>query len=205
MLISGHPIYARTTGLSPEFIIVNPVGFLTLSIWNLGIYFSPLARRQYQARHNGHLPQVAVADIAFSLHALFISIVTLAQVLYYGWKNRKKEAEAGERQPLIQADTGVSSIVNLAASTSTIKPSLPFQILLVAVFISSFVMGVLVWIGKAEFLDWLYFVSSLKLVITTVKYLPQVLLNYRLKSAVGLAIGVILLVSGYLTLLTNRT
>lgn len=170
------------------------MGFLALSIWNLGIYFSPLARTQYQARHDGHLPQVAAADLAFALHALFISIIALAQVLYYGWKNRKNAFD-GERQPLIEGRSGVSSIVDMAVSTSTIKPSLPFQILLVGITISSVVAGALVWIGKAEFLDWLYFVSTLKLVITTVKYLPQVLLNYRLKSTEGLSMSVFLLVS----------
>ena len=60
--------------------------------------------------------------------------------------------------------------------------------------LASFGSGILVWTGKAEFLDWLYFISTLKLVITTVKYLPQVLLIYRLKSAEGLAMGAILLV-----------
>jgi cystinosin len=138
---------------------------------------------------------VAVADLAFSLHALVVSAITLAQVLYYGWKNRQKASDDGEREPLIRGEGGSRSIVDLAVSPSAIKPSLPFQILLVGIAVSTFGAGIVVWIGKAEFLDWLYFVSSLKLVITTIKYLPQILLNYRLKSTAALAIGVILLVS----------
>lgn len=183
---------ARTTGLSADMMIVNPIGFLTLTIWSWGIYFSPTARRQYQARHHGHLPQVSVSDLAFSLHALVISSITLGQVLYYAWKNKPKSSADDESRPLLG---GASTAADLAVPTSTHKPSVVLQLSLAAMTVAAFVSAGLVWAGKAEFLDWLYLVSSLKLFISLVKYIPQVLLNYRLKSAEGLAIWVILLVS----------
>jgi cystinosin len=173
-------------------IIVNPIGFLTLTIWNWGVYFNPTARRQYQARHNGHLPQISASDLAFSLHALVISSITLGQVIYYAWKNKQKSADDDESRPLLDHP---STAADLAIPTSTHKPSVPLRLLLAAMTTAALVSAGLVWTGKAEFLDWLYFISTLKLIITTVKYVPQALLNYRLESAEGLAIWVILLVS----------
>jgi hypothetical protein len=52
-----------------------------------------------------------------------------------------------------------------------------------------------VWAAKMEWLDWLYVASAIKLAISTVKYVPQVWLNARLRSAEGFAIGNIILVS----------
>lgn len=178
-------------------IIINPVGFLTLTIWNWGVFFSPLARRQYAQRHNGHSPQISNSDLAFSLHALVISSITLCQVIFYAWKNGPKRSEDGdEARPLLsESTTTASPSTGKPVIGSTIKPSIPLQISLVAVLVSAIASGGLVWAGKAEWLDWLYFISTLKLLISIVKYVPQVILNYKLKSAEGLAIWVILLVS----------
>ena len=189
----------RTTGLSADMIIINPVGFLTLTLWNWGVYFSPLARDQYKRRHGGHSPQISTSDLAFSLHALIISTITLLQVIYYAWRNdRKAKSTLDETDRLLteQDHSGdARGATHTTRPTSTIRPSLPMQIALIAIFVSSFVAGIFVWSGKTEWLDWLYFVSTLKLFISLVKYVPQVVLNYRLKSSEGLAINVILLVS----------
>ncbi|XP_054646080.1 cystinosin [Dunckerocampus dactyliophorus] len=46
---------------------------------------------------------------------------------------------------------------------------------------------------RISWLDYLYFVSYIKLAITLVKYVPQALMNYRRKSTVGWSIGNVLL------------
>jgi cystinosin len=194
------PLSRRTTGLSADFIIINPVGFLALTIWNWGVYFSPLAQKQYKARHDGHRPQISVSDLAFSLHALVISILTLAQVVYYAWREKKVKARDGpdESSRLLdqhdEAPRGVRGAADLVVTTSTIRPSVPFQLGLIAIAVSAFVSAGLVWTGRAEWLDWLYFISTIKLIISLVKYIPQVLLNYRLKSAEGFATSQVVLV-----------
>ncbi|KAL7428173.1 hypothetical protein ACHAXM_001311 [Skeletonema potamos] len=48
-------------------------------------------------------------------------------------------------------------------------------------------------VGQSNLLDFLYFLSYVKVGITTVKYIPQVMLNYRRKSTAGWAIWNILL------------
>ncbi|WVQ72613.1 hypothetical protein IAR50_002171 [Cryptococcus sp. DSM 104548] len=185
----------RSDGLSPDFVWVNPLGFVALTLWTWGAYFSPVARQQYQERHHGHLPQVSVSDLAFSLHALVITIVTVAQVLWYAHvRKQAKRASDGagdETTPLVQNDISQTAS-RLTTSHSSVRPS-PFAQLFLAVLItSSFIYAVVVWTGRAQFLDWLYFVGNLKLAISAIKYVPQVVLNHRLRAMEGFAVGVVI-------------
>lgn len=180
-------------------------------IWNWGMRLSTLAQRQYRSRHNGHNVQISNSDLAFSLHAFILSFLALVQVVYYAYKNRPRGSRSslesrqtadngssdGEREPLLagQSIEGAKSKLDIAISSSTIVPSIPAQIGLVAIVVATLVSSGLVWGGKAQFLDWLYFVSTLKLVLTSIKYIPQVLLNYRLKNVEGFSIWVMILVS----------
>ncbi|WVQ82200.1 hypothetical protein IAT38_004328 [Cryptococcus sp. DSM 104549] len=206
----------RTDGLSADFIWVNPLGFLALTIWNWGAYFNPVARRQYQDRHHGHLPQVSASDLAFSLHALVISTITIGQVLWYNRASRRAGEGAGAvpnaeedgvrgyavPEPAGQAEqTETSPLLSLVPKLNDPslvippephRPSLFAQIGLAALVLASFGAAVLVWAGKSQFLDWLYFVSSLKLIISAVKYVPQVVLNHRLRAMEGFAVGVVI-------------
>ena len=182
--------HTRTTGLSPDYVYVNPIGFLALSIWSWGVYFSPLARQQYQARHNGHDPQISNSDLAFSLHAFIASFFTLLQLWYYAYFNRSKSN--GESRALLPSSSTMSDPPSVK---DTAVPSKPIQLVIYAIAIGALISAVMVWAGRIEWLDWLYFASSIKLVITFIKYIPQVILNWRLKSVEGFAIGTILMVS----------
>lgn len=202
-----------THGLSPDFVWVNPLGFLALTLWNWGAYFSPVARKQYQDRHHGHLPQVSTSDLAFSLHALIISTITLAQVFWYGYFRQlltghsSSDQHSDEASPLISdsvhnsaaGDDSESS--NLVIFHSPIRPSPVAQLFLGGIVISPFVYAIFVWTGKAQFLDWLYYVGNIKVVISAVKYIPQVVLNHRMRAVNGFAIGVIICVGSKVNLL----
>ncbi|WWC89452.1 uncharacterized protein L201_004376 [Kwoniella dendrophila CBS 6074] len=192
-----------TKGLSPDFIYLNPLGFLALSIWSWGAYFSPIAREQYKDRHQGHLPQISKSDLAFSLHAVIISFITLGQVWWYSRKStgRYSRSTEYEHEPLIQQnhqsyndDTNgnndnENSKLNTIISNQQNKPSRFGQIALMALFLSAVTSAILVWLGKLQFLDWLYLVSSIKLIISIIKYIPQIILNWKLRSSKGFAIG----------------
>ena len=155
------------------------------------MYFSPLARRQYQSRHDGHLPQVALADLAFSTHAFLISLCTFSQVLWYA--RRTKTASGDERDRLIPTPEERNKLDFETSST----PSIPCRLAIAGIFIASLVSAFLVWIGKAEWLDWLYFASAVKLFVSVIKFMPQVILNWRLRSVEGFAIGQILAVNHF--------
>lgn len=189
---SGPLSLCSTEGLSPDYVYLNPTGFLALTIWNWGIYFSPVARQQYGDRHGGHAPQVTVSDLAFSLHALVISLLWILQVWYYSQRN-KPEVETDERTRLIPTPADLLKPSQLVPDEAS-RPSVFCQLLLLGLFVAAFISATLVWAGKAQFLDWLYYMSTVKLIISVVKYIPQVLLNWRLRSAEGFAIGNVILV-----------
>ncbi|WWC70326.1 uncharacterized protein I206_104276 [Kwoniella pini CBS 10737] len=191
----------RTTGLSPDFIYLNPLGFLALTIWSWGAYFSPIAREQYSNRHDGHLPQISKSDLAFSLHAFIISLVTLFQVWWYARSSKPIDIYSRESQPLLHdqsyshehprsSSSGLKE--NSLISKNPTKPSLLIQIVLGILILTPIISAILVWLGKYEFLDWLYLISSIKLIISPLKYIPQVILNWKLRSVEGFAIGQII-------------
>ncbi|XP_042230869.1 cystinosin homolog [Homarus americanus] len=65
--------------------------------------------------------------------------------------------------------------------------------ILAAVILLSLVMVIVSSAAAVQWLDFLYFVSYVKLFITLIKYIPQAYYNYRRKSTSGWSIGNILL------------
>jgi cystinosin len=74
------------------------------------------------------------------------------------------------------------------------RPSFLCQVAVAGIFIGALIAAILVWTDKMEFLDWLYYASSVKLFISLVKYMPQVYLNWRKSNLRGFAIGNIIAV-----------
>ncbi|TNY24816.1 PQ loop repeat-domain-containing protein, partial [Rhodotorula diobovata] len=70
-------------GLSIDFFSLNPLGFACYTVYNVALYASPTVRRQYSERHDGHYPQAQPNDIAFAVHALVFSLITLASIFVY--------------------------------------------------------------------------------------------------------------------------
>ncbi len=128
------------------------------------------------------------------MHAMLISLVTLSQVFWYARRTKAAHETGEERNRLLPSAEGGSKL-DITTPISPATPSVPCQIALAGIVIASLVSASLVWIGKTELLDWLYFASSMKLIISVIKYVPQVLLNWRIRSVEGFAIGQILLVS----------
>ncbi len=70
------------SGLSLDFIVLNCLGFFSYFIFNLALFYVPLAQEQYKNRFN-QSPEIYVSDIAFSLHAFLLTGLTLIQVWIY--------------------------------------------------------------------------------------------------------------------------
>ncbi|GMK59559.1 hypothetical protein CspeluHIS016_0801650 [Cutaneotrichosporon spelunceum] len=168
-------------GLAPDFVVVNPIGFLCLTIWSFGAYFSPTARRQYAERHDGHTPQVSKSDLAFSAHALLLSTLTLIQSAWLFYRAHRARRNIEEESPLVRRK-----------HKAPVTPHRLTRVALVAMAIATLWVGTSTLLGQTELLDLLYFASSLKIIITTIKYTPQLILNYKLKSVRGFAITTIL-------------
>jgi cystinosin len=188
----------RAVGLSADFTWINPLGFLALTIWSFGIYFSPVARREYRLRHEGHLPQVSKSDLAFALHGFLLSSFQFVQVYYYTYYYRKSSKNQNpifttetEEDPLLPTREDPDFVVTSQPTTR----SLIFKFLIAVAWVAGIGGGAFAGIGNFTFLDWLYLVSTIKLVISIIKFIPQVLLNWRLKSSEGFSVAMPALVS----------
>ncbi|KLT39863.1 hypothetical protein CC85DRAFT_235236, partial [Cutaneotrichosporon oleaginosum] len=168
-------------GLAPDFVVVNPIGFLCLAIWSFGAYFSRTARKQYADRHDGHAPQVSKSDLAFSAHALLLSTLTLVQSAWLFYRAHRARKSVEEQSPLLRRKV-----------RAPVSPHRLTRAALVIMALAALWVGTSTLLGRTELLDFLYFASSLKIAITTIKYTPQLILNYRLKSVRGFAIATIL-------------
>jgi cystinosin len=141
-----------------------------------------------------------------------ISLITLLQVVYYNLPPdthlrfrrllRPDDERYQERQrllplspPLLPNGSEGSGKFGFGVPSTPLTPTLLGGVTLLGIFVGSIAAAIAVWVGKLQWLDWLYFASTVKLVITFVKYVPQIWLNIRLKSSEGFAIGAIILVS----------
>lgn len=153
-----------TAGLSADFCSLNVLGFFCYSAYNASLFFSVAVQQQYRARH-GPDSEITVQsnDVAFAVHAFALSSLTLCQIQYYDGLAGRVSREVGA-----------------------------ILLALVAVIIVALAMCVLPP-SKVEFLDFLYLLSYVKILITLLKYLPQIVLNFRRKSTRGFSVWQILL------------
>ncbi len=110
---------------------------------------------------------VQLNDVVFSLHALFLTILTCIQAVVY---------ERGPQKVRTWVWAFVSIVViGLSWMAALIHHQVPIY-------------------GKPlHWLDLLYLASSVKLLVTLIKYLPQFLLNYQRRSTSGWSLENVLL------------
>ena len=151
-----------TVGLSPDFAALNLLGFLCYTTYTLLFFTNRDIRSQYERRHDGAAPQTRLSDALFSVHALALCGVALAQVAYY---------DGFAAQPLSRP--GLAAILALSLAVAC--------------------YGAAAVARRDPGLDFVYFLSYVKMAITFLKYLPQLVSNFRRKSTVGWSIHNILL------------
>ncbi|GAA6000009.1 hypothetical protein JCM10207_006011 [Rhodosporidiobolus poonsookiae] len=151
------------TGLSIDFLALNPLGFACYTVFNVALFASSTVRKQYASRHDGHYPQVQPNDLAFSSHALLISLLTLLQSLLYK-RDANQRLSNYNRGVLAVFTLGIAVLTFLAASTDAL-----------------------------QWLDLVLLLSYIKLYISFAKYVPQAVINYKRKSTQGWSIENILL------------
>ncbi|CAH8544022.1 unnamed protein product [Schistosoma turkestanicum] len=70
-------------GFNFDFAVFNVVGYFFYNIYNIGLYWIPLIQKQYLTRNRlGSIP-VMINDLAFSIHAFTISLLTIFQIFVY--------------------------------------------------------------------------------------------------------------------------
>jgi len=167
-----------TSGTTVDFPLLNCLGFLSYLVSNLAFYYSDIIRAQYGARHKGLTPTVRFNDITFAAHSLLLSLVTLSQYLVPRvWGFRLSHAARPSRLALgifSGCAAGVAVVV-LVVLRSPQRASIDGAV------------------GAWAWLDAVYAVSYVKLVVTLLKYTPQVVVNLRNRSTDGWSIWQILL------------
>mmetsp|Transcript_13892 Transcript_13892/g.33595 ORF Transcript_13892/g.33595 Transcript_13892/m.33595 type:complete len:366 (-) Transcript_13892:1164-2261(-) len=157
-----------TQGLSPEFCGLNVLGFACYSVYNGAFFWNETIHELYKERHGADAEiSVQSNDVAFAFHALLLSSITLFQIGYYD---------------------GVRAMM----PSKTI-----LGILIALLCVCTFYPWLVVFnIGGGDhynWLDYLYILSTVKVMISLIKYIPQVILNYQRKSTAGWSIWNIIL------------
>ena len=172
-----------TSGLSNDFSTINVLGYLCYTVYCISFFTSKKIQNMYRQRNDGMNNTVQSNDVAFSAHALVFSSIWIFQIVYYGR-------------------------FNLSSPKFTL--SLPFFCLMLVMLISLVVYAIGIILSNDEYgmsgawnwLDFLYLLSLYKVIITFVKYFPQLLLNARRKSTVGWSVWNVILdfIGGVLSL-----
>ncbi|ETN43448.1 uncharacterized protein HMPREF1541_02607 [Cyphellophora europaea CBS 101466] len=163
-----------THGLAIDFPLLNVVGFTSYTISTACFLTSRVVREQYAARHHGLEPTVRLNDLVFGVHAIILVTLTYTQFYPMLWR-----FQVSWRQ----------------------RASAPVVGLCWGCFLSVIVVMLLIWyrngFGHQQALDWawidiLYTLGYIKLVVTFVKYIPQAFVNFKRKSTEGWSIYQIL-------------
>ncbi|XP_010528197.1 PREDICTED: cystinosin homolog [Tarenaya hassleriana] len=71
-------------GLNFDFVLLNLTKHSSYMIYNVCLYFSPAVQKQYFDKYGyGEMIPVAANDVAFSVHAVVMTALTLFQIVIY--------------------------------------------------------------------------------------------------------------------------
>ena len=163
------------TGLSPDYIALNILGFTCYTVYCAVFLLSDNVQEEYRRRSSRHSePLVRVNDAVFAAHALLLSILTYSQICFWGY-------ERGSKQ----------------------QASRFARLFIAASIFAIFILCILAQVGSIGWIDVIYGMSYIKLMVSLSKCVPQLYLNYQRQSTVGWSIINILLdfVGGVLSLL----
>lgn len=157
--------------MSFDFQALNMLGYVCYSIYTCCLYFNSAVQNEYTAAFHSH-NLVTLNDCCFALHGAVLTTVTCAQI------------------PLYERGGQSLALASLCAICCFIAISIGFAVSILLHWDEGSRVGGL---HLFSWLSWLYWLSLIKLVVTVSKYIPQAVSNYRRKSTVGFAIGMVLL------------
>jgi cystinosin len=202
----------NTTGLSIDFSLLNVLGFGCYSLFVSFLYGNETVREQYRHRFgdggtNNDITPVIIPiqsnDVAFAIHAFILSLVQMYQIIYYhaiqqrAIMNRDNDNsdDDHEQQQSQQSPFYLSFAYIMLKATKTIVSKLhtPTKYFVVTSILICIIYLFLIFnpnittstSSSFEFLDFLYLASTIKLIITIIKYIPQVILNTKRQSTIG--------------------
>lgn len=147
-----------TIGLASDMLVYDLIGYIALSIYSVEMYYDEGVRRAYRNNHNGNNPAVQINDVFFAVHALFLTIFPLCQMAWYDGKK-----QLPSKLCLVNVGLTITGIIG-------------YLIAVLAMDASN---------GYFTYYYWIYVLGFVKLTVTVLKYIPQILLNYHRQSTEG--------------------
>ncbi|CAF0828938.1 unnamed protein product [Rotaria sp. Silwood1] len=179
--------------------VINTIGWLSFITWSCSFYPQILLNFRRQS----------VIGLSFDFLALNILgyfCYSVYNVAFYSWQNVQDSYMKLHPHGIIPVliNDVVFGLHGFIVSFITIFQCLLFEhskqlvsyttsILLVIFIVFLFITTILTSVGRIDLLLLIYFYSYVKLIISCIKYIPQVVMNYRRKSTDGWSIGNILL------------
>ncbi|KAJ6258807.1 hypothetical protein Dda_6861 [Drechslerella dactyloides] len=173
-----------TLGVAASYFPLNILGFLCYLIYTCVLLYSPVIRAEYAERYpNAPNPTVRLNDLAFALHAFIMASVTYSQFFPAIWgyeAGRKTE----RTKPFVWGViVGIITTVTLVAGIAAGNEAHHAPVDSEGFF----------RLDRVVYLDVTTALSLSKLLVTLIKYLPQIYTNYKNKSTQGFSIHQILL------------
>jgi uncharacterized protein with PQ loop repeat len=147
-----------TTGLSTDASILAVLNYTCYTIYNAFFFWDGTIRKEYKDRH-GEQAEITVVsnDVAFAIDALVLTIVILGQIYIYGGYTFKHNVSKS-CWVIVGVTVGICGIQSMC----------------------------ILWKVPGFFwIDFLYTMATVKLILTIMTYIPQILLNYKRKSTDG--------------------
>lgn len=147
----------KIDGLSVDASILAVLNYICYTIYTSFFFWDGTIRQEYKDR-NGENSEVTVMsnDVAFAMHSLILTSITLCQVVYYkGFVEQPMSWVCGA---IVMGTLGISLV----------------YVICIGVKVPGFL-----WI------DFLYMMGTIKLVLTIMTYVPQIVLNFQRRSTAG--------------------
>ncbi|KAK8150642.1 hypothetical protein G3M48_000063 [Beauveria asiatica] len=174
-----------TDGVSIDFCLLNMLGMAAYATYNVVFFFSPVVRRQYAERNpDNPTPMVQPNDVAYTLHGLAISSTVYSQFYprLWGFYTTRPVKISLWCSMTFWASILAALLGILAATASPDSQSWMWLDVVRILLIPNAHRSALTLGGLCQ----VYLVGNFKTLLTLLKYLPQVWLNYRRKSTQGL-------------------
>lgn len=157
-------------GLSLDYQMLNFTGFACYFAFNASMYYNDYVKQEYREAHDGTSSTVQFNDVVFAGNAGFATLITLVQIMVYY-----------DYPPLLPPEKVLRRCV--CCSLAVVCCGIISLALLIALQDER----------HMTWLSFLFWVSQVKVVISIVKYMPQVWFNFRRRSTVGWSITNVLL------------
>ncbi|KAL4237019.1 hypothetical protein ACF0H5_005403 [Mactra antiquata] len=70
-------------GLNFDFLLYNITGFLAYGFFNIGMFWVSSVKTEYHSNHPRGINPVQLNDVIFTLHAIFVTLITIFQCFIY--------------------------------------------------------------------------------------------------------------------------